>query len=648
MNSRRIDFMASGLVLFGMMVMDAAAPTGSGLIVGAGTLSAQESEVVAPPRNAREQEAMFLEARRAMNAEDFVRAAELFAAIRMSSRGARRYVPDAYYWEAFTRYRQGDLEEALLLLETVMVGHEEAQRHGRLYADVRNLHLEIQSQLASGGDADALEQVLRDAEATLDPAPMRAGFRVMPMEVGGRMMSLPVRVADLEAPADSVAADSAHVEARADWMISELYSRADTMLAEGNARAGAMAADAQARVDELAAALRGQASSTGQLQEYVREAEERQQEAQEYVRDAEERQQEAQEYVRAAEERQRLAAEYVLLAAEYDWQEAEYQEAARTQERGQEACEDVSVQLAALGAVMRYDEVTRMQVLRDVLAREDACSMRLHEEAVGLVGRQGTDEAEDVLLRIIETHSERSVRRAALQELWRFDSTDAFTRLQSTLRNSDDDALQGVAVEGLRRSRFEAGATAIQNALVSAAIDRSYDYGVRRSAIYALQVRDHVGAGAFIPIYERIESDDLKEYLLSQVAIKVRTKEDMETAAWARSVAFDPEESTDVRGEAFSAWAAHPTVTVAYLRNLYGELTEAFLKRQAIYAIYQRTESDASVPAVLMELIRNETDEEVRERGIYWLGRTESEDAVDFLLELLRPPASDTASRRPG
>ena len=265
-----------------------------------------------------------------------------------------------------------------------------------------------------------------------------------------------------------------------------------------------------------------------------------------------------------------------------------------------------------------------------------------------MVGRQGTDEAEDVLLRVIEAHSERSVRRASLQELWRFDSTEAYMRLRLTLRDSDDSALQRDAIDGLRRSRFEAGATAIQNALVSAALDRRNDDRVRQSAMYALRLRDHVEAGAFIPIYERLGSDDLKEYLLSQVAIKVRAKEDMETAAWARSVAFDPEESTDVRSEAFTAWAAHPTVTVAYLRNLYGELTEAFLKRQAIYAIYQRTESDASVPAALMELIRNESDKEVRERGIYWLGRTESEDAVDFLLELLSPPASDTASRRPG
>lgn len=619
MNSCKRNFTAVGLALFGLTAMDAATPTGSLSFLGVGALSAQEREAVAPPRNFREAGTMFLEARRAMNAEDFERAAELFAAIRTSTM-SNRYVPDAYYWEAFTRYRQGDLEEARILLETVMVGHEEAQRHGRLYADVRNLHLEIQSRLASSGDAGALEQVLRDAEATLDPSPTRTGFRVMPVEVAGRTMSLPVRVADLEAYGDSVWVESAQVEARADSMISELYARADTMFAEVDTQADATVADAHARVDELAAALRGQATSTDQVQEFVRQAAEGQEDLEAYWRQA----------------------------AEYDWQAAEYQETGRPQAQEQEACEDVSVQLAALEAVMRYDEVNRMQVLRDVLAREDACSIRLHEEAVGMVGRQGTDEAEVVLLRVSQDHSERSVRRAALQELWRFDSYGAFNRLRLTLQDSDDDALQGDAIDGLRRSRYARGPTAIQNALVSAALDRSNGDRVRQSAMYALRLRDHVEAAAFLPIYERIESDDLKEYLLSQVAIKVRAKEDMETAAWARSVAFDPEESTDVRSEAFTAWAAHPTVTVAYLRNLYGELTEAFLKRQAIYAIYQRAESDASVPAALMELIRNEPDEEVRERGIYWLGRTESDDAVDFLLELLSPPAQDTAFRRPG
>ena len=639
MNNRKKNFMAVGVALFGITAADAAAPTGPLSFVGVRALSAQEEAAVAPPRSTRAEETMFLEARRAMNAEDFVRAAELFAAIRISPLSYRRYAPDAYYWEAFTRYRQGDLEEARILLETVMVGHGEAQRHGRLYADVRNLHLEIQSRLASSGDAGALEQVLREAEATLDPSPTMLGFRTMPfrtmpVEVAGRTLSLPVSVADLAAHPDSVAADSAAVDANADRMISALYARADTMLAEAHTEADSTMADVHARVDSLAAALRGQPPSTAQAPTWG----------------AERAAGAVQDYARQVEEYQQQTEEYQRQAAGYDWQAAEYQEAVRPQAQEQEACEDVSVQLAALEAVMRYDEVNRMQVLRGVLEREDECSTRLHGEAVELIGRQGTFEAQSVLVNVVHRHPAKSVRRAALQELWRFDSEIAFMVLRETLADSDDAALQSDAIGGLRTTRYatdSSAPTAIQNALISAVINRSKSERIRTSAIRALRDRDHVEGGVFVRIYAQLDSDDLKESLMGSVASKVGEKEDMETAAWARSVAFDPEASNAVRGAAFSAWAAHPTVTVAYLTDLYGELSEPFLKRQAIYAIYLRSGSDPTAPSVLMELIRNEPDQEVRERGIYWLGRTESEEAVEFLLELLSPPATDTVPRRP-
>ena len=42
----------------------------------------------------------------------------------------------------------------------------------------------------------------------------------------------------------------------------------------------------------------------------------------------------------------------------------------------------------------------------------------------------------------------------------------------------------------------------------------------------------------------------------------------------------------------------------------------------------------------MVELARLETDDDVRERAVYWLGRTGSQEAVEYLLELLRgPPA---------
>lgn len=592
----------TGLLLAGLTAVDVAPARDALQVFGARTLAAQTVQ--------QEEVARFLEARRAINAEEFERAVALCQAIRTESALVTPpFEADSYYWEAFARYRLGDLAEARLLLEILMVGFREARpadprmssEAGRLYHDARALDFEIRSQLASQGDAGDAERLLREAEETLDVAATIPGFRVMPMDVAGEIVSLPVSVADLDA------------------VLSDAHAQADSTMAAVHARADSLA------TDSLAAALRGRSKST--VERAARNVTSFEQQIAKY---------------------RRQVAEYEQQVATYDWQQAEYQEALRA--GVQEACEDVSVQLAALEAVMRY-EINRMQVLRGVLARDDECSARLHEEAVGLIGREETLEAQIVLIGVGRDHPEKSVRRAALQELWRFDTQGAFGVLAATLADSDDYAMQSDAISGLGRSRYatdSSAPTAIQNALIGAAIDHSNSDRIRTEAIRALRDRDHVEGGVFVRMFDQLDSNDLKETLLRSVTTKVREKEDMETAAWARAVAFDPEVSNDVRGAAFSAWAAHPTVTVAYLTDLYGELSEPFLKRQAIYAIYQRADSDASAPAVMMELIRNEPDQEVRERGIYWLGRTGSAEAVDFLLELLRPPATDTVPKRPG
>ena len=43
----------------------------------------------------------------------------------------------------------------------------------------------------------------------------------------------------------------------------------------------------------------------------------------------------------------------------------------------------------------------------------------------------------------------------------------------------------------------------------------------------------------------------------------------------------------------------------------------------------------------MIELARGEDDREIRERAVHWIGRTGSERAVEFLLELLRQRPGD-------
>ena len=236
MRKRTGNLSSISLALAVLMASDAAMVLAA-YLPGSGErgLAAQEAS------SRHDEEQMFLEARRALNREEFDRASELFQALR-SKYHAGRFVPDSYYWEAFGRYRAGDLPEALTLLDLTAV-YREAQSNyydgnmyktGRLYKDVRDLRLRIQRQQAEKGDSRAAEEVLREAEAVLLADTARLG-RTVDRAREARLQRV---VKDLQWRADSAMA------------VQTAWLRADSLareLARRRARSGSATAEANLR-----------------------------------------------------------------------------------------------------------------------------------------------------------------------------------------------------------------------------------------------------------------------------------------------------------------------------------------------------------------------------------------------------------------
>ena len=154
MTARTKELVTVGSILAALMFADTALLF-AGPVSGSlgGRLSAQGTRQL--------EEEMFLQARRAINSEEFEAAAEHFAELRKRVLHAR-YHADSYYWEAFARYRLDDLDEALLLLEALSVypeakdGHYDTSRGhvppGRLHDEWRDLRIRVLRQLAERGD----------------------------------------------------------------------------------------------------------------------------------------------------------------------------------------------------------------------------------------------------------------------------------------------------------------------------------------------------------------------------------------------------------------------------------------------------------------------------------------------------------------
>jgi HEAT repeat protein len=149
-------------------------------------------------------DSLYRRARQMLNRSDYATAAALFSEVR-ARYPKSSYTPDAYYWEAFARYRRGgdaNMRAAVELLQ------EQAERHARaatrVNGDARALETRIRGTLARGGDEEAARMLAEQAElaAAGTPAPpappaVAAAPRPAPAPRPGRAASpRPARNAD--------------------------------------------------------------------------------------------------------------------------------------------------------------------------------------------------------------------------------------------------------------------------------------------------------------------------------------------------------------------------------------------------------------------------------------------------------------------
>lgn len=304
-----------------------------------------------------------------------------------------------------------------------------------------------------------------------------------------------------------------------------------------------------------------------------------------------------------------------------------------------EGCDDDSVQQEALTAVLRLVETDRVRVLRSVIDREDECSVNLRVRAVELLAREDTGEAEKELINVAMTHRDPRARHAAVTGLRRFDTPTAIAALVTVLTRSSYEETQEAAIAALRRSE----SAEARKALEVYAADATRPEELREDAIVALGRRDDVEADVLIRLYAAVETEKLKSTLIDRLRRKVESGS-QQGETWLFNLAFDSNEPSEIRSKALDAWARSPSLELSGLVEAFGRLEDPDLRERIFYALYRRAgrtrdeTAKSEVVRKMVEQARLETDDDVRERAVYWLGRTGSQEAVEYLLELLRGP----------
>lgn len=287
--------------------------------------------------------------------------------------------------------------------------------------------------------------------------------------------------------------------------------------------------------------------------------------------------------------------------------------------------DDDDPRIAALNALLQMDAESAMPILKQVLARRDACSVALRRKAVFIISQKRTAETEDILLSAARGDPDQEVREQAVFWLSQVGSEKAVTALDSILQSSTDEEIQKKALFALSQIRGDRAGQILRDfAEKSSASDDA-----REQAIFWLGQGHSAQNATFLRgLYARLNSDDLKE----KVIFSLSQMRDPDNGRWLLDLAQNEREPVEMRKKALF-WAGQTGASLPDLAGIYDRTTNEEMKEQLIFVYSQRHESEAVDK--LIDIAKHDPNAELRKKAVFWLGQSHDPRARQALLDII-------------
>ncbi len=288
--------------------------------------------------------------------------------------------------------------------------------------------------------------------------------------------------------------------------------------------------------------------------------------------------------------------------------------------------DDDDMRIAALNALQQMDADQALPILKEVLARRDACSIALRRKAVFLVAQTNTEEGGELLVKVIGSDPDAEVRRQAVFWLSEVPGDRAVAVLDSILRNTRDGDIQEKAIFALSQHESSRARVLLRGIAESGSMTEE----LRSIAIFA--IGHHSGSredGVFLrSLYPKLTSERLRETLIQSAA----QIESADVRTWLLSIVKDEKQQLEVRKKALF-WAGQNVSAVSDLINLYEGLSDQEMREQLIWVLSDRKETVATDK--LIDIARNDRNRESRKKAIFWLGQQNDPRVKKLLLEII-------------
>lgn len=286
--------------------------------------------------------------------------------------------------------------------------------------------------------------------------------------------------------------------------------------------------------------------------------------------------------------------------------------------------DDDDLRIAALNSFLNMNSEQAIPLLKQILARRDACSAVLRRKAVFLVSQKRGPGVEDILLSAARNDPDKEVRSQAVFWLSQVNSDRSVDYLEDILKSSSDMEMRDKAIFALSQGNSPRAAQIIRDyALNTAAPDE-----LREKAIFWIGQRRGAENTTFLKsLYGRERNQELREKIIFSLS-QQRGNE-----SWLMDLAMNESENIEMRKKAlFWAGQSHGTSLPA-LASLYDRMSNREMKEQLIFVYSQRREKEAVDK--LMMIAKNESDRELRKKAIFWLSQSKDPRVADFLMQLI-------------
>jgi HEAT repeat protein len=291
-----------------------------------------------------------------------------------------------------------------------------------------------------------------------------------------------------------------------------------------------------------------------------------------------------------------------------------------------QGCGDMEMQVAALDALQQMDADRVMPLLGKVMARRDACSVKLRKNALFILAQKSGPDREKLLLNVAKTDPDNAIRQDAVFHLQQAKSEAAVDALEDLLFHSEDARVKQNAIFALAQIKTERA----RKILRTYALSSDATVKQRNDAVFQLaQSKDPADEAFMKELYGKSTEAELK----SNVMFYMAQRGTPESTKWLASVLADPNAAMEQRKNAL--------FHLAQRKDGFDDLVAQFdkapvaLKKDMLFHIAQR--HDAASLDKLIAIAKSDPSIEVRKDALFHVGQSKDPKAIKALEEIVNP-----------